>query len=99
MVESTLLLLAYVTRAEYPPGDNLLEIYTQDDGTGYCDLGIVTGVVTLHLTATGLTDPSGISGWQCLVFVPAEVQGTIIFLGVTSWGVANNAAPAPDFAS
>jgi hypothetical protein len=44
--------------------------------------------------ATGLTNPSGIHGWECNVIVPPE----IFFTGVTYSGDVINVATAPDFA-
>jgi len=79
-------LLAAVSLANPPPGNNKLGIYSTDDGQGFAHIGKphapVTGVHSAYLITTGLTDPSGIHGWECCVEVPPE----IFYIGETIIG-------------
>jgi hypothetical protein len=97
-VFASLNLAVPLARADWPEGDNVLGLYSANDGTGFAHIGTpsapVTGPYTIYLVATGMTDPSGVFGWECHVIVP----GTVFFTGVVYSGQAINVAVAPDFA-
>ena len=60
-----LILAAFPCLAVWPPGEDLLGLYTADDGTGYTNVDVAGGNIDIYLVATGLTEPSGIAGWEC----------------------------------
>ena len=64
----------------------MLGIYSAADGTGFSNIDASTGPLTLYLVATGLTDPSGIQGWECSVHIPAESLDQIFLTGIGGYG-------------
>jgi len=49
--------------ADWPAGENLLGLYSADDGTGYNHIDVGVGPFTIYLVATGITDPIGMVEW------------------------------------
>lgn len=67
-----------------PPGNDLLGIYTTDDGMGIAHHDIQQGMFTAYLCITGCTEPSGVSGWECRVVL----EGDAYLIGMLVYGGA-----------
>jgi len=76
------------------PGDDNLGIYFIDtENTGWANHNIAAGVLTVSLVATGLTDMTGLSGWECRMDFPAALFPAVTLLGDGPINFAN----APDY--
>ena len=67
------LLLPMTGAALPPPGENLVGLYTADDGTGFANLNCDLGQREIYLLMTGCAEPGGISGWELRVNLPDHV--------------------------
>lgn len=75
-------------------GDDMLGLYWIDaQNNGWANHYIAAGVLTINLIATGLTDPTGLGGWECRMNFPAALFPAVTLLGD---GPINFATP-PDY--
>lgn len=97
-----LLCLAPVVPAVPPPGEDLLGIYTEEDGSGFANLDANSGaIIRIHLILTNCSSPCGLSGWECSVEVPAQamvLQWQLNGPAINIAGGAPGFIGGPDFA-
>jgi hypothetical protein len=87
-----------ITAAEAPRTEDVLGIYTTQDGTGPVHLDVFSGSVTVFLVATHLSRPWGLNGWECHLLGDWEVIPGIFYGGGILMGQAINISAFPDFA-
>jgi len=81
--------------ASWPPGIDKMGLYSADDGTGYCNLDVGVGPITIYLVLTGCSIGAGVHGWECR-FTYTLSAG--LFEGAaTLYGSAINIGTLPDY--
>lgn len=90
------LLLASAGFADWPPGTDLLGMYTADDGSGFANVDVAGGNIDVYLVVTGVSESSGLQGWECLITFTDDPS---IFWGSVQYnGQVINVATPPEFA-
>ena len=79
------------------PGEDLLGIYSTNDGAGFANFDITGGSKTIYLIATRTTGSGGISGWECHLTGDWDSNANIFFGGETLSGQALNVSAFPDY--
>jgi hypothetical protein len=96
---AALTLLVGTASAQWPrPGDDILGIYSNNDGmTGLANRDVAAGSATIYLIAANVTGSGGVSGWECHLTGDWDANPNIFFGGESLSGQPLNVSAFPDY--